>query len=244
MDPGNTGLPFREARHGLDRDIEYNNFFGSEKASILVIGCDPTVAEKRGRQASILSPFGLKRDESGIVHYRNPYFWRIFQNLCVILGIKPEERNRATQKMFARCVCVTNAVGEPVLGKGDSGNICRLETTNSLPLGETENSPWWKAFTKEQQGGSWRDRLCRIAAGKTVYITSERLVKPFLKEEYRAEAGAIRKEVREKNQNRQKGKKEELDYRTYHIPKEKNILDVDIYFLYRHWLYRFDGRIV
>lgn len=220
-------------------NAEYNNFFGSEEADILVIGCDPTVKGKRGR--NIFSPFDLKRDESGIVHYRNPYFGQIFRNLCVILGAEQEERNCATQEIFARRVCVTNAVGESV--KDDSDNSCRLETTDSLPLGDIEHSLWWDFFIRKRQGGSWRDRLCRIAAGKRVYITSERLVKPLLKEEYRMEAGKIRKAVREKNENRKKGKKEELDYRAYHIPKEKNILDVDIYFLYRHPAYRFDNRI-
>ena len=211
---------------------QYNNVFGKEEADILVVGCDPTIVKERGRQTSLRFPFDLKRNDAGIIHYCNPFFCQIFRNLCVILGVEPVERDADTQKIFAERICVTNAVGEPVFVEGVSGERRRLETKDSLPLGDIENSPWWKTFIKDQKGGSWKDRICRIAAEKIVYITSELLVKPLLKEGCREEAGRIRKEVRQKNETSSQ------DYRNYHIPGKMNILDTDVYFLYRHYAYR------
>lgn len=128
-----------------------------------------------------------------------------------------DETSDGTQDNMNNNVIITNAVNEEVISECGNKRV-KLETSQSLPLGKVSESIWCYYFTKENENEkSWREQLIELARKENIeriYITSERLIKPLLKDEYWSEANKLRKAIRKS-----------IEY------------DKDIRPLYRHYKY-------
>lgn len=220
---------------GKDKDImddTYTNFFGSQNADILIIGCDPT-AIKKERLVKVSAPFDLK-ERREIVHYQNPYFHQQFRNLCVLLELSSNENDKETQRVLKNRLCITNAVGKPLKEKDKNGLDKYYATSELLSGRKWESSLWMKCFEdKSSRLVSYKEQLVDLSKGKKVFITSELLLRPFLKKEYRNDSRYSLKYLKKLIYGYDASDSEAIWY----IPEEVNILNEKIYLMFRHYSY-------